>query len=337
MTGDLLTATIWSWFAAANIQNGFSQNQAGIIENLGLSYGLFHTVAKPLYSWGVIRKVTFPGVNMDIGHIRNLTWAKDTDQTKWVAYNRLRGEYLSAMEAAVPERFFNNPSQCNPVETTTPVTGLPTCPQGVSAVKAIAIAAQAGQKIYTITPTVYQNNPGIVSSDLSAHSQSTKDRIQQALDAGYEVTVHESPLILDRWSGAGFVMIDPTTGAGGYLIDGGSNGGFLQWWENNGTYLGLAVTAVSWAAAFATLATAGPVIIVVLALLSIFVAIMNMMIIDLQSIENGCPANMSSFGRAIEFFALIISFFGAHGVAYGALLSFLTGGAIGTAVNACRR
>ena len=70
---------------------------------------LSHAVANPSYSWGVIRKVSFPGVNMDIGHMRNLSWAKDNDEKKWIAYNRLRGQYMSALEHAIPERFFNDP------------------------------------------------------------------------------------------------------------------------------------------------------------------------------------------------------------------------------------
>jgi len=227
VSGDLLTATIWSWFAASESHNRLSQNQAQMIEHPGLSYGLFHAVANPVYSWGVIRKVTFPGVNMDIGHVRNLTWSKDHDEKSWVAYNRMRGQYMSALEGAVPERFFNDPAQCNPVGTTTPVAGLPDCPQGISAVKAMALAAQAGQKIFTITREVYASNPDIVSTKLSAHSASTRDRVQQALDVGYEVSIHEAPISQDGWTGAGFAVIDPATGAGGYIIEGGSNGAWL--------------------------------------------------------------------------------------------------------------
>ena len=70
-------------------------------------------------------------------------------------------------------------------------------------------------------------NPNIVNNQLFAHSQSTKDRIQQALDAGYEITIHEAPITQDGWTGAGFSVIDPNTGAGGYLIEGGSNGAWL--------------------------------------------------------------------------------------------------------------
>ena len=54
------------------------------------------------------------------------------------------------MDSLLGLRF--DPSQCNLADNPSPTAGLPTCPQGISAVKAIAIGAQAGQKIYTITP-----------------------------------------------------------------------------------------------------------------------------------------------------------------------------------------
>jgi transglutaminase-like putative cysteine protease len=227
MSGDVLTATIWSWFAASERNSQLSQNYAGIVENPGLSYGLFHSILNPIYSWGVVRKVTFPGVNMDIGHVRNLTWAKDNSAQRWVDFNRLRGQHMSALEHAVPERFFSDPAQCNVEGSLNPNPNLPPCPQAISAVKAIALASQAGQKIFTITSEVYANNPGIVQSQLGAHSSSTRARIQQALDVGQEVTIHESPITQDGWRGAGFLLIDPATGAGGYLIEGGSNGASL--------------------------------------------------------------------------------------------------------------
>ena len=134
---------------------------------------------------------------------------------------------MSALEHAIPERFFNDPTKCNTEGTTTPIVGLPACPQGISAVKAIGLAAAQGQKIYTITKEVFANNPGIVSSQLSAHSQATQQAVQNALYAGHEVTIHEKPITQSGWTGAGYTTIDPETGAGGYMIDGGSNGGFI--------------------------------------------------------------------------------------------------------------
>jgi hypothetical protein len=180
-----------------------------------------------VFNWGVVTKVTFPGVNMDIGHVRNPSWSKSNDESQWVNYNRLRGQYMSALEHAVPERFFSDTTQCNLVGTATPQPSLPNCPQGISAVKALQIAAQAGQRIYTITPEVFQNNPNIVSSQLNQHSADTQNRVQNYLQAGYEVNIHQSPISQDGWSGAGFIVIDQATGAGAYLIEGGSNGSAL--------------------------------------------------------------------------------------------------------------
>ncbi len=227
VSGDLLTAVIWSWFAVAESHNRISQNQAGIMETPGLSYGLFHAAANPVYSWGVVRQVRFPGVNLDIGHIRNLTWAKDNDKSKWIGYNRIRGQFMSALEHAVPERFFNDSAQCNLVGAANPVAGLPNCPEGISAVKAIGLATAQGQKIYTITQKIYANQPNIVNAALSAHSYETQVKVGQALAAGKEVTIHERPIIAHGWKGAGFISIDPETGAGAYTIEGGSNGGWL--------------------------------------------------------------------------------------------------------------
>ena len=61
---------------------------------------------------------------MDIGHIRNLSWAKDNDRQTWIGYNKLRGQYMSALEHVVPERFFNNSAQCN-LQGATPIATTP--------------------------------------------------------------------------------------------------------------------------------------------------------------------------------------------------------------------
>ena len=63
---------------------------------------------------------------------------------------------------------------------------------------------------------------------------------------------------------------------------------------------------------------------------------MNILIMELQALENGCPA-LGQMGAAIEVVAFITAFFGAVGVALGTWISFFTGGAVGAAAPACRR
>ncbi|QTD43725.1 hypothetical protein [Ottowia testudinis] len=166
-------------------------------------------------------------MNIDIASHRTLSTAKDNDENIWIAYNRMRGQYASALEHAVPERFFNDPAKCNSYDNPSPTAGLPACPQGISAMKALSLAAAQGQKIYTITKEVYQRNPNIVSSQLSAHSELTRSRIQNALNQGLEVTIHEKPITQDGWRGSGYTMIDPLTGAGAYEIEGGAQGAWI--------------------------------------------------------------------------------------------------------------
>jgi hypothetical protein len=51
--------------------------------------------------------------------------------------------------------------------------------------------------------------------------------IQNALNAGRTVTVHEAPITVSGWTGTGYIIDDPATGAGAYKISGGANGGVL--------------------------------------------------------------------------------------------------------------
>lgn len=55
----------------------------------------------------------------------------------------------------------------------------------------------------------------------------TRARVQNALQSGMEVTIHQAPIVESRWNSAGFFSIHPQTGSGAYTIEGGSNGGVL--------------------------------------------------------------------------------------------------------------
>jgi hypothetical protein len=51
--------------------------------------------------------------------------------------------------------------------------------------------------------------------------------IASAVQAGKEVTVHEKPISAHGFTGYGYTITDPETGAGAYLIEGKGNGGIL--------------------------------------------------------------------------------------------------------------
>ena len=87
------------------------------------------------------------------------------------------------------------------------------CAQGVSAVKAIAIAQAEGQRIYTIN----QSNAATALAKLPVGG-TVGQEIQSAIQAGKEVTFHERAINAHGFSGTGYIITDPETGAGAYIV-----------------------------------------------------------------------------------------------------------------------
>jgi Transglutaminase-like superfamily len=229
---------------------------SGFFDRPALSYGLVHVNAQPNKLFGVVNTgVSLKGALLDIGHVRHMRWVKDqgipvdrsgqtirvdpTDpvspfvgdgaafaKQRWVSYNQLRGQYSSTLEYAAPERLLNDTTRCNPVGSTTPIAPFvvtnPSCTEGISAMKAIAIAQSQGQKIFTIT----RANSAVAIPQL-AHRSSVIEEVSNAVSAGKVVTIHQSAITANGWTGAGYNVIDPETGAGGYIIEGGARGGVL--------------------------------------------------------------------------------------------------------------
>ena len=49
--------------------------------------------------------------------------------------------------------------------------------------------------------------------------------IRNGVNAGKTVTVHNTQIIINSWSGTGYIILDPESGAGAYMIAGGLDGG----------------------------------------------------------------------------------------------------------------
>ena len=117
------------------------------------------------------------------------------------------GMLKSILENVVPEQQFGTEEE--PAE-------------GVSAVAAIARAQAEGQRVFHITP----DNLNEVMAEVSI-SQASREDIQRAVSQfGYEAVVHEAPITVPGWRGSGYILTNPETGSGSYMIDGGKNGGF---------------------------------------------------------------------------------------------------------------
>ena len=204
VVGDLLGGTIFSYFALNNVQDEIAAQSADIVTYRAPSYGLFRTDLTTSYWFGLPRDVNFSGLVMDVDLVTHQTVDTQNNQDRWRQFNQAINSRYSAMEHLVPEQMFS--TEDNPAE-------------GISAVKALAIASAEGQKIYTIDQS--NLNTALNAIELEDHSE---DEIRNAVLAGNIVTTHQYQINFNGWIGEGYSILDPDTGSGAYKIGGGANG-----------------------------------------------------------------------------------------------------------------
>jgi transglutaminase-like putative cysteine protease len=186
--------------------NEVNSKYSNVVQYRLPSYGYFHTTIDTRYFFGIPRYASFTGVTMDIPWLNSTATAKDHNRNTWIKYNRQSGLVGSYLENAVPEEVF--------------FTGTEK-PEGISAAKALDLALAQGQQVYVINSSNSSVLNNVVIDD------EARQKITYALYAGKEVTVHAAPISVKGWTGSGYLVIDPETGAGAYIISGGANGGFL--------------------------------------------------------------------------------------------------------------
>jgi PKD repeat protein len=91
---------------------------------------------------------------------------------------------------------------------------------GRSTTQVLKEAVQQNIPIYTITSTNLQT----VLPQLSLTAD-VREEIINAVSTGKTVVIPQRDVTQGRWVGTGYLIQDPVTGAGAYLIDGGYNGG----------------------------------------------------------------------------------------------------------------
>ncbi len=171
-----------------------------------IGYGSYGHEAEVNTFFGIPRGIKAGGVAFNIKVGKNIQ-SFDGEKT---ARNNLRfqtGILSSVLEHAVPEKMFNEINNLT---------------EGVSAVKALQLAAQEGQRIYHIN----SSNLNSALSNLNLDSN-TENELRNAVNQGRTVITHSSNIQVSGWSGAGYLIIDTEIMDGSYKISGGGNGGFL--------------------------------------------------------------------------------------------------------------
>lgn len=125
--------------------------------------------------------------------------------------------------------------------------------------------------------------------------------IRNAVAAGKIVTTSEKSINFNGWKGSGYIITDPSTGSGAYMISGGLNGGFIL-----GVGIGGAISTIGIFLALNALAlTAIPTFILffglVLALLSAMLILVGlaMVLSDNADMDWACFVSGLGVGLAL--------------------------------------
>jgi hypothetical protein len=160
-------------------------------------------MAAPLtvsYFFGIARSGTYQSRSGDGRRV--LVAVAGMDEGTRRRFMLLAGIQGSAVEGSVFDQLMSRPDETS-----------------VSTTQYFAIAARQGLRIFAITA----DNIGTALPQI-ATSASVRNDIANAINAGHVAFVPEADLTHKGFSGIGYLLLDPQTGAGAYLIDGGRNG-----------------------------------------------------------------------------------------------------------------
>ncbi|MBI3546323.1 MAG: hypothetical protein HY081_06980 [Gammaproteobacteria bacterium] len=206
--GDMFhsgTLAYFSQYIALSRITGLTQ---GVNNNLAAGFGSLGYEPNVDYFFGFPRAITAGGVAVNVW-LADVNEINNGDTTQRRHFQLQTGILSSVLEYAVPEQMFSTPTQRV---------------EGISAVKALQIAASQGQRLYHITSANQaQALPNLHLDGLAM------TEITQALATGKEVFAHTDRISVPGWTGEGYILFDPDTGAGAYKITGGANGGGVFW------------------------------------------------------------------------------------------------------------
>ncbi len=198
VSGELLYHAALGYFATVDANAGVFQRAAHMVEQRLPSYGRAVAQAQPEMVMGIVNKVRFPGVVLDIDRLDSAV-AQNSGGVAPSAYIKQANERNAAYGHLVLAKLF---------------TSAQTPGQAASPVKALGAAAAAGSKVYAVSAA----NAAAVMPQVDIAAAAAAD-IQNAAAAGSRVLVAQGPVNIGNWNGHGLVMED-AGGAGSYRLNG---------------------------------------------------------------------------------------------------------------------
>jgi hypothetical protein len=188
------------YWLESDLLNELIAKLAGVHQLRLPSVGLFSSPLSIEWLFGIPRTGSYKGRAMDIKHARLA--ALGPDNPTRLNFMKQAGLQSSYLEGSIFEQLFKLQ------------------PSAVSAAQFLEAAVTQGISLFTLTQANVATALPLLSID-----DSLKDTLRQAVQAGRTVVIPQRELTLGKYTGIGYVVSDPLTGSGAYLIDGGFNGG----------------------------------------------------------------------------------------------------------------
>ncbi|RKZ83944.1 MAG: hypothetical protein DRR19_18430, partial [Candidatus Parabeggiatoa sp. nov. 1] len=165
------------------------------------SVGSFSIPLSVNYFFGIPRSGNYRSRQVDVKlNLQIVVAETETAQFNFMSQIGMHGSYL---EGSVLDQLFGRQRQ-----------------PGISAAQLLMEANDQGIPIYTITA----DNVNSIRPILNVGDDVQLD-ITNAIHAGKQVIVPQRELVHGNWKGAGYIIQDPVTGVGAYLLSGGLAGG----------------------------------------------------------------------------------------------------------------
>jgi hypothetical protein len=197
--GEQYFLTMMTYFLETDVQADVLASQLQMVYLKQPSVAMIDTVMSKVTVFDITKAITVSGLLIDVDRSMYLPASKNGDLNTAPKFMNLAGIASSNSEHAIIEQVYKVGA--------------------ISAIKAIQLANAEGQKIFRITSDNYNAVIPLLQTDAFVKSD-----IENAIHAGKEVVVHERQLQLSEWSGTGYILVDPLTGAGAYMISGGFAG-----------------------------------------------------------------------------------------------------------------
>ncbi|MCV6637764.1 transglutaminase domain-containing protein [Candidatus Albibeggiatoa sp. nov. NOAA] len=165
------------------------------------SVGVFFMPLTIQYAFGIPQTGTYGVRKVDVDrNVQVIAGGTEQDRFNFMSQIGIHGSYI---EGSVLDQLFGQ-------------GWIP----GRSTTQVLLEAAEQNIPIYTVT----MDNVQAILPQLSLTPE-VKQEVIEAVNAGKVVTIPQHDITHSNWTGIGYIIQDPVTGAGAYLIDGGFNGG----------------------------------------------------------------------------------------------------------------